>query len=93
MGTIPRLLNMTTEEQRKHAFRDGKMLKIEEACEPSSILWENIGVGGALGWLRTYSSLAVFYVALGASFLTIKTLSEFASEQTVVLCISVMVSE
>ena len=90
MGTLPRMLNMTTAEQKKHTFRSGKMLEIVEASEPSAILWENIGVGGAYGGLRTQASRLVFYMSLIASFLATKILSDYASEQIVVFVISVM---
>jgi hypothetical protein len=90
IGTIPRLLGISSERKKNFAFRKGRCLEIEEADEPSSIVWENIGMAGAYGKLRTYSSLGVFFCALGASTLTITTFSKYLDERIVLACISVM---
>jgi hypothetical protein len=90
MGTIPRMLNMTSADQKRHVFRGGKMLNIAEAVEPSAVLWQNIGVGGAYGAVRTYGSQLVFYLAIVVSFFAITALSEVASETVVVTAITVM---
>ena len=47
-------------------------------------------MAGAYGKLRTYSSLGVFFCALGASTLTITTFSKYLDERIVLACISVM---